>query len=156
MGFGSLLEIFVSAGVDLAGNGAIHSGKGMMMAGARKIGWASGGSASRQGKRFAGHSLARRSLGNGRGGNRGRLGQYDPAADYKKATMGAYNRSKSSGSGMGGSSMGRKNVPGNLFGRPGFNAGASPLGRSEGHRYAKSKQTRSGSWSKNPRGNINF
>ncbi len=156
MGFSSLIEIFVSAGVDVAGNGAIHSGKGMMMAGARKLGWSSGGSAGRTGKRFAGHSLARRSLGNGRGGNRGRLGTYDPAADYKQATMSAYHKSKSSGSGMGGSGMPQKQGPAHLFGRPGFDKGVSPLGRSEGHRYARGKKQNTGSWSKTPRGNINF
>ena len=136
-GLSNLLEILMSTSVDFAGNGAVRGGKGILMAGARKIGWASGGS-NRQGSRFAGHSLAGKSLGKSGLSRRpsGALGSYDPAKDYQARTQDPYRQALTSGTGVarfGGPAQG---TPSHLFGRPGFNSPTSPLGR-EGGRWCK-------------------
>src|SRR5690606_22909704 len=120
--------------------------------------WASGGSASRQGKRFAGHSIAGRSLGSGFGGcGRGGQGPYDPAAEYKSRTLNPYQQASRCGSGVTQFGGADQDGPPKLFGRPGFDGGASPLGRNGGHRFVRSgPDPRSGSWAKNPRGHIKF
>lgn len=130
-GIAGLIEAIMSCTVEIGGKGVIHGGKGVLLAGARKIGWASGGSASRQGQRLAGHSLARRSLGSGfGGGSRDPYGRYDPKA--------AYNQAARSGSGRGGASSYYSNAPDRLFGRPGFSAPDSALNRAGGSRWIKS------------------
>ncbi|MCB0322140.1 MAG: hypothetical protein KDD69_01170 [Bdellovibrionales bacterium] len=157
-GFRTLLEVLISGTVDVAGNGAVHSGKGLLVAGARKIGWASGGSASRQGKRFAGHSIASRSLGSGFGGSgRSRTGAYNPAAEYQSRTLNSYHQAMKCGTGVQQFAAPQRNAPSHLFGRPGFEAPQSKVGRNDGNRFCRHQSdTRGQSWSKNPRGHIKF
>ncbi len=156
-GFSDLFEIVVSCLVEVGGKGVISGGKGVMVAGARKIGWASsGGSSSRTGRRFSGHSLSRRGLSSGFGGGitRTRLGKYDPKGEYSSRGAQFYKMASRSGTGAGGMGAMRRGAPTNLHGRPSFNAPGSPLGRSSG-RWSRSS-FRSWGYSKNPRGHINF
>ena len=155
-GFGSLFETVVSLGVEIGGGGIIHGGKGVLVAGARKIGWASGGS-SRQGRRFAGHSIARKSMGSGVSRvQRGSLGNYNPAQDYKNATLNPYRQAMKCGSGVVRSSGPGRSMPNHLFGRGSFEQPYSSLGRNTGQRYIKQSGAKSSSWAKNPRAHINF
>lgn len=156
-GFSTLFETIMSCSVELGGNGIIHGGKGVLLAGARKIGWASGGSAARQGRRFAGHSIARKGLAAGGTRNvRGSLHNYDPKNDYKHRTTDPYNQAMKCGSGVMRFRGPQKNTPDRLFGRPGFNKPSGPLGRELGDRFVRTKDSRGSTWSKNPRANINF
>lgn len=157
-GFNSLLEVLVSCTVELGGNGMLHGGKGILLAGARKIGWASKGSAGRQGQRFSGHSLAGKSLASGFGSvARGRLGTYNPKAEYKHRASDQYRQAMRSGSGAVRYDAKSKNVPDRLHGRKSFDRPPDALGRDVGHRFVKQQSApRSGSFSKNPRGFIRY
>jgi len=138
-GFSDLLQILISCSVDLLGNGAVHGGKGMMMAGAKRIGWAGGGS-SRGGRRFGGHRIAQRSLGGGFGGcGRGNLHNYDPKQAYLSTLPGASKRKKS--------------APAHLFGRPTMQTPDGPLGR-YGSKWCKGSAYSPAGHSRRPRGNI--
>lgn len=140
-GLFGLIEALVSGTVDLAGNGAVHGGKGMLLAGARRIGWASG-SSGRQGKRFSGHSLSSRSLGSGFGG-RANLHNYDPKNDYLQRTRDCY------------SQVQKEDLPGKLFGRPSFDAPDGPLGR-YGSKWCRNTGGSASNQVIRPRGNIRF
>ena len=156
-GLSSLLEVFVSCGVEFGGRATLHGGKGLLLAGARKIGWASGGSASRIGRRFCGHSLSSRGLASGFGSvSRGRLGTYDPKAEYRSRTRDGYQQAMRCGSGVMRFNGPTTNAPANLFGRPGFDKPPGVLGRNDGHRFIKQQSSSSSSWSKSPRGHINY
>lgn len=147
-GFFSFFEVFFSHAVEFSGGGLIHGGKGILTAGARKIGWASGGGGSRQGKRFAGHSIASKRMSSSglSGGSRGRLGTYDPKSEYSNMGVNSYKSAASKAQG---------HQPDHLFGRPGFKKPSSSLGREGGDRYLK-KSGATGSFVKRPRSNINF
>ena len=131
-GFSSLLEMLVGCSVDVVGNGALHGGKGLLLAGARRIGWANSGSAGRQGRRFAGHSIARRRIGSGVGGAAGPLGNYDPRQEYASRTRDQYTQASRSGSGVIRFNVDACNGPPKLHGRPCAEAPGSVLGRSGG------------------------
>jgi hypothetical protein len=155
-GIGDLIQVIVSCSVELGGNGVIHGSKNALLAGARKIGWASGGG-GRQGKRFSGHSLAGKSLASGGCRKvRGGLHNYNPKADYMNRTTSPYKQALKSGSGVGGGGHRPNNGPAKLFGRPSFDRPSSVLGREGGDRYVRKSATRGSSFSKNPRANINF
>ena len=141
-GFSELLQILVSCSVDLLGNGAVRGGKGVFMAGARKIGWASGGS-GREGTRFSGHRLAGRSLGQGFGGAGGG-GPYDPKREYLSRTMKSSTSRKPQGQPS-------------LHGRPEFQAPDGPLGR-YGSKWCKGSggNQRPSTPGRRPRSNINY
>lgn len=146
-GFSDLFETLMSSSVEIAGQGALHGGKGMLLASARKIGWASG-SSGRQGRRFAGHSISRKSLGSGFGGaSRGPLGTYDPRAQYNQAMK--------CGSGVMQFGAPQRRGPAKLHGRPCFDAPSSPLGRSS-NQWVKNSATKPGSYTRTPRSNIKY
>jgi hypothetical protein len=156
-GFSDLIEVLVSSSVELGGNGIIHGGKGVMLAGARKIGWASGGG-QRQGKRFAGHSIAgKRMASSGSAGiTRSALGNYDPKQAYRNQTLSPYARAMRSGSGAARGGIPTKTQPAHLFGRSNFDRPSGPLGREKGERYSKHRSARPNSYTKSPRSNIKF
>ena len=156
-GFFSFFEIFVSQTVEFSGGGLSQGGKGILLAGARKIGWAGPGGNGRQGQRLSGHSIgSNRMVASGlAGGNRGRLGTYDPKSEYSNMAVNSYNQAVQSGSGAGKSNPNSNNNPEHLFGRPGFKKPSSDLGREGGDRYLK-KSAPSANYTKRPRSNINY
>ena len=156
-GFSDLLEVLVGTAVEVGGKSVVHGRKGVMMAGARKIGWAKQG-AKRQGKRFAGHSLAKKSLASSgsAGITKSSLGNYDPKQAYLSRTLDPYAKAMKSGSGVGGSVSGQGAAPTHLFGRPGFEKPKGPLGRELGERYVRKVNNSSNSYAKRPRSNIKF
>lgn len=149
-GFFSFFEVFVSHTVEFSGGGLIHGGKGILMAGARKIGWAGPGGNGRQGRRLAGHSIGSNRMASSglSGGNRGRLGTYDPKSEYSHMSVNSYNQAAKY-------NKNSNNGPEHLFGRPGFKKPSSGLGREAGDRYLK-KSAPSSNYTKRPRSNINF
>jgi len=156
-GFSDLLEVLIGTAVEVGGKGVVHGGKGVMMAGARKIGWAKKGT-QRQGKRFAGHSLAKKSLASSgsAGVTKSRLGNYDPKQAYLNQTLNPYAKAMKSGSGVGGGISAKEAVPSHLFGRAGFEKPKGPLGREMGERYVRKTNKAPNSYAKRPRSNIKF
>lgn len=149
-----LIKTLMSCSVDLFGNGAIHGGKSAFMAGARRIGWASGGGDGRAGRRFAGHRIARKSLASN-GAGRVNLNNYDPKRDLAQRLSSPYALAMKSGTGKGsGPTKGSAGAP-NLHGRSTFSMPNSPLGRNPNN-YGCKKAPRSLSCSKNPRGFIKY
>ena len=134
----------------------MHGGKGILLAGAKRIGWAGSGGNPRQGTRLSGHKIASgRFASNGlSGGSRGRLGTYNPKSEYSNMAVNSYNQAVKSGSGIAKSSSNSNNEPEHLFGRPGFKKPSSGLGREAGDRYLK--KGAAAPYVKRPRSNINF
>lgn len=147
-GIFGFLEVFVSHAVEFSGGGIIHGGKGVLTAGAKKIGWASKNGNSRQGRRLAGHRIASGRMASSglAGANRGRLGVYNPKAEYSNMGVDSYKSA---------ACKARSAQPDHLFGRPGFKKPSSSLGREAGDRYLK-KSVQGNSYTKRPRANINF
>ena len=147
-GLFDIFQTLFSCTVDICGNGVLRGGKGAMMAGARKIGWASGsGGDARSGKRFAGHRMSRKSLASGRGRATG--AEYDP----RQRTVGSYSKAMKSGTGLGGP-VSQSGPPPKLFGRSSFRPNKSPLGR--GTAPSSSRFQRSHPAGKNPRSFIKY
>lgn len=153
----SLIETIVSLFVDIGGNGAKHGGKGLLMAGARKIGWSSGGGGGHSRGRFGGHSISGHRLGSGGGGvSRQSLNNYRPAEDYKQRSSEGYKKGMRSGSGMGGS-YNPASQPTSLFGRSSFDNPGSATGRGSSSRWIKGgAHGRGGSYTPRPRSFIRF
>ncbi len=152
--FSGLIETLVSLFVDIGGNGAKSGGKGLLLAGARKIGWASGGGGSTRGGRFSGHSLSGHRMGSGSGGARRNLTNYNPKNDYQQRASEHYNRGTRSGSGRHNSPYTSGQAP-SLHGRSGFED-AGPLGRGNANRWIRNRNGRAGSYTPRPRSFIKF
>ena len=153
-GISDLVKTLMSCSVDVFGNGALRGGKSALMAGARKIGWASGGGDARAGRRFGGHRIARKSLASS-GAGRANLNNYDPKNDLAQRLSGPYASALASGSGRGGSRSRKSNAPAHLHGRSSFSVPNSPLGRNPNN-HGCGSAPRSKNCTKNPRGFIKF
>ncbi len=125
-GVSDLVNILMSFFVEAGGQGVSRGGKGILLSGLRKIGWAKGGGGG--GGRLRGHRIGSRGAGGGGGGG-GRLGSY-------KSRMNAdANRGRRSGSGKG-KGPGGKSQPAHLHGRSSF-AGAQTLSGNGTTRWVK-------------------
>lgn len=155
-GLSQLIETIVSIFVDIGGNGVKHGGKGALLAGARKIGWASGGGGQSRG-RFGGHRIAGHRMGTGFGGaGRPNLNNYNPAEDHKRRAAEQYNRGMMSGSGKATPKL-RATAPTNLHGRSSFEDPGSPIGRGQNSRWIRhNRGGRGGSYTPRPRSFIRF
>lgn len=150
-----LIETIVSVFVDIGGNSAKHGGKGLLLAGARKIGWASGGGGQSRG-RFGGHRLAGHRMGTGFGGSRPNLTNYNPATDYKQRASDGYARAALSGTGNI-APKSRSSAPAHLHGRSSFEDPGSVIGRGNSSRWVRHQRYgRGNSYTPRPRSFIRF
>ncbi|MFN8388923.1 MAG: hypothetical protein U0136_01375 [Bdellovibrionota bacterium] len=148
-GFNDLLQILVSFFVEAGGQGVSRGGKGIVLSGLRKIGWAKGGGGG--GGRMRSHRLGGHRMGSGVGGARN-LANYNPKNDLKARMAADANRGRRSGSGAKEYKPG--GAPAHLHGRSSFTA-ANTLSGNSGSRWVRGKQTR-GNGAPHPRGFIKF
>ncbi len=150
---GNLLQILVSFFVEAGGQGVSRGGKGMLLSGMRKIGWAKGGGGG--GGRLGGHRMGGHSMGSGFGGGKGgRGGPYNPKTDLKERMKADANRGRRSGSGAG-KQAGNGGKPANLHGRSTFTGGDTLSGQASS-RWVRGPQGKARSYTPKPRGFIKF
>ena len=149
-----LIQMLMSFFVEAGGQGIGRGGKGALMAGFRKIGWAKGGGGGGGKSRLGGHSLGGHRMGSGvgRGGYNSRTGKYN-AKEALKAQMAAdANRGRRSGSDQVKKKAG--SAPAHLHGRSSFSGTASISGNPN-NRWVRN-QRGGGSYTPKPRSFIKF
>jgi len=133
-GLPNLLQVLMSFFVEAGGQGIGRGGKGMLLSGFRKIGWAK--AEEGKGGRLKGHSLSGHSMGSG-GTSRANLNNYNPKTDMKDRLAADANRGRRSGSQP--NKAAKKSMPAHLHGRSSFSASESLTGESSG-RWIKQAQ----------------
>ena len=146
----NILQVLMSFFVEAGGQGIGRGGKGMLLSGFRKIGWAK--AEEGKGGRITGHKLGGHALGSG-GTARANLTNYNPKTDLQDRMAADFNRGRRSGSDIKKASK-KGNMPSHLHGRSVFTGAESLTGESTG-RWVK-QGNNSKSVTRKPRSFIKF
>ncbi len=151
-GLQGLVQILMSVFVEAGGQGVTRGGKGILLSGLRKIGWAKSEEGS--GGRLKGHRLGGHRMGSGIGGSRANLSSYNPKDAHRNQLMADMNRGRRSGSDILRRKMGPQK-PAHLFGRSVFQ-GADTLNGNPTNRWVRNRGGDRRSPTPRPRSFIKF
>lgn len=142
------MSVFVETG----GQGVTRGGKGILLSGLRKIGWAK--SEEGGGGRLRGHRIGSHRMGSGVGGSRANLSNYNPKEAHKSQLQSDMNRGRRSGSDILKRKGGQQRPP-HLHGRSTFQ-GAETLTGNPTDRWVRGGKSGAKSATPRPRSFIKF